>query len=132
MNYREKTHCENNFSINSSKYELKTHHLICIQKRQVLPLPLIAQCGQFGRQFSKPQVPGKTTLHALSFDPSNFQFWAQILCFQAHSKHERCVCGYGMLIVAYTGSVCGFPEIQSRTVRDLPKRHSRMLHEVKN
>ena len=104
--------------------------MIFIQKRQVLPLPLIAQCGRFRGQFSKLQVPGKTTLHALSFDPSNFQFWAQILCFQAPSKHEHCVHGYGMLIVTYTHSVCRFPEGKSRKVRDLPKGQSCTLHEV--
>ena len=88
MNYREKTHFENNFSINSSKYKKKTYHLIFTQNRQVLPVPLIARCGQLGGQFLKPQVPGKTTLHALSFDPSKFLFLAQFLYFPTPSKHE--------------------------------------------
>ena len=78
---QEKTHFENIFSINSSKYESKLHHLIFIQNRQVLPLPLIAHCGQLNGQFSKPQVLGKTTLHALSFDPRKFQFLAKISIF---------------------------------------------------
>ena len=84
-------------------------------------MPLIAHCGQLGEQFSKPQVPGKTTLHALSFDPSKFQFWAQILCFQVPSKHEHCVHRYGMYIVMYTHSIRGFPEGKLHTVCDLSK-----------
>ena len=75
-------------------------------------------------------MSGKTTLHALSFDPSNCQFGALISCFQAPSKHGRCVRGYSMLIVAYTRSVCGFPKRQSCTVHDLLKRQSRTLREV--
>ena len=104
--------------------------MIFIQKKQVLPLPLIARCGRFGGQFSKSQVPGKTTLHALSFDPSNFQFWAQILCFKVPSKHERCVRGYGMLIVAYTLFVRRFPERKSRIVHNFPKGQSCTLRKV--
>ena len=104
--------------------------MIFIQNKQVLPLPLIARCGRFSGQFSKLQVPGKTTLHALSFDPSNLQFWAQMLCFQVPSKHEFYVRGYGMLIVMYTRSVCGLPERKLRTVHDFPKGQSRTLREV--
>ena len=70
-------------------------------------------------------MPGKTTLHALSFDPSNLQFWAQILWFQVPSKHERCVHGYGMLIFAYTDYVSGFPEGKSRAVCDCLSRNPR-------
>ena len=98
-----------------------------IQNRQVLPLPLIARCGG---QFSKPQVPGKTTLHALSFDPRKFQFWAQILYFPTLSKHEHCVRGYGISTVAYTHSVRRLPKVKSRTVCDLSKGQSRTLGEV--
>ena len=75
-------------------------------------------------------MPGKTTLHALSFDPSKFQFWAQILCFQAPSKNEHCVHGYGISTVAYTRSVCGLPTGNLRTVRNLPKGQLRTLCEV--
>ena len=75
-------------------------------------------------------MPGKTTLHALSFDPSKFQFWAQILYFPMLSRHECCVRGYGISIVTYMHSLCGFPEGKSCTVCDLPKRQSRTLHEV--
>ena len=104
--------------------------MILIQNRQFLPLPLIARCGQLGGQFSKPQVPGKNILHALSFDPSKFQFWAQILYFPMLSKHERCVCEYGISTIAYTHFVHGLPEGKSRTVRDLSKGQSRTLYEV--
>ena len=93
--------------------------MIFIQNRQVLPLPLIARCGRLSGQFSKPQVPGKTTLHALSFDLSKFQFWAQILYFQALSKHEHCVRVYGVSTIMYTRFVRGLPEGKSRTVRNL-------------
>ena len=104
--------------------------MIFTQNRQVLPLPLIARCGQLGGQFSKPQVPGKTKLHALSFDPRKFQFLAQFLYFPTPSKHERCVRGYGISTVTYTRSVCGFPEGKLRTLRDLSKGQSRTLCEV--
>ena len=118
--------------------------MIFIQKRQVLPLPLIAQCGRLGVQFSKPQVPGKTTLHALSFDPSKFQFLAQFSCFPMPSKHERCVrgygistitytrfvSGYGISTVTYTHSVLEFPEGKLHTVHDFSKGQLRTLCEV--
>ena len=67
-------------------------------------------------------MSGKTTLHALSFYPSNGQFGALISCFQAPSKHGRCVRGYGMLIVAYMCYVHGFPERLLHTVGEFPKR----------
>ena len=104
--------------------------MIFTQNRQVLPLPFIARCGRLGGQFSKPQVPGKTTLHALSFDPSKFQFLAQFLYFPMPSKPESCVCGYGISTVTYTRSVRGFPKGKSCTVRNLSKRQSRTLREV--
>ena len=76
-------------------------------------------------------MPGKTTLHALSFDPSNLQFWAQILCFQAPLKHECCVRRYGMLIVMYTHFVHGFSKGNLCTVREFRKGQLRTLCEVK-
>ena len=104
--------------------------MIFTQNRQVLPLPLIDRCGRLGGQFSKPQVPGKTTLHALSFDPSKFQFLAHFLYFPMPSKHEHCVREYGISTVTYTHSVRRFPKGKSRTVRDLSKGQLRTLREV--
>ena len=104
--------------------------MIFTQNRQVLPLPLIAWCGRLSSQFSKLQGPSKTILHALSFDPSKFQFLAQFLYFPMPSKHERCIRNYGISTVAYTHSVRGLPEGKSRTVRDLSKGQLRTLREV--
>ena len=84
---------------------------------------MIARCGRFGAPFPKPQVLGKTTLHALSFDLSNCQFGALISCFQAPSKHGHCVRGYGMLTVTYTCSVHGFPKRQSCTLPEGKKEY---------
>ena len=104
--------------------------MIFTQNRQFLSLPLIARCGRLGAQFWKPQVPGKTTLHALSFGPSKFQFLAQFSCFSMSSKHERCVRGYGISTVMYTCSVHGMPEGKSRTVGELSTGQSHTLQEV--
>ena len=75
-------------------------------------------------------MPGKTILHALSFDPSKFQFLAQFLCFPMPSKHEHCVHGYGISTVMYTHSIRGFPKGKARRVRDLSKGQSCTLREV--
>ena len=130
MNYRETTHFENNISRNSSKYKSKLTIWFFTQNRQVLPLPLIARCGQLGGQFSKPQVPGKTTLHALSFDPRKFQFLAEFSCFPMSSKQAWCVRGYGISTVVYTCFVHGFLEGNSCQIRDMSKGRSRMLREI--
>ena len=75
-------------------------------------------------------MPGKTTLHALSFDPSKFQFLAKFSCFPMSSKQERCVRRYGISTVTYTRSVCRLPEGKSRTVCDLSKGQPHTLREV--
>ena len=104
--------------------------MIFTQNRQVLPLPLIARHGQLGGQFSKLQVPGKTTLHALSFDPRKFHFLAKFSCFSTSSKQEHYVHGYGISTVMYTHSMHGFPEGKLCTICDLSKGKSRTLCEV--
>ena len=104
--------------------------MIFTQNRKVLPLPLIARCGRLDGQFSKPQVPGKTTLHALSFDPRKFQILAQFLYFLMPLKHECYVRGYGISTVTYMCSVRRLPEGKSHTVRDLSKGQSRTLCEL--
>ena len=75
-------------------------------------------------------MPGKTTVHALSFDPRKFQFWAQILYFPMLSKHERSVRRYDISIVMYTCSVRGLLEGKSCTVCDLSKGQSHTLREI--
>ena len=72
MNYREKTHLKNKFSINSSKHKKNSPFGFLTIKDKFIPLPSIARCGQSSGPFPKPQVSRKTTLHALSFDPSNY------------------------------------------------------------
>ena len=73
---------------------------------------------------------GKNTFHALSFDPSKFQFWAQILYFPMLSKHEHYVRRYGISTVAYMHFVHGFPEGKSCTICDLSKGQLRTLQKV--
>ena len=72
MNYREKTHLKNKFSINSSKNKNSPFGLLAI-KDKFSPLPSIAWCGQSSGPFPNLQVSGNTTFHSLQFDPSNYQ-----------------------------------------------------------
>ena len=68
-------------------------------------------------------MPGKTTLHALSFDPRKFQFLAKFGCFPTSLKQARCVRGYGISTVAYTRYVHGFPEDKSCTLCEVGKSY---------
>ena len=56
MNYREKTHLKNNFSINSSKHKKNSPFGFLTIKDKFIPLPSIARCGQSSEPFQNPQV----------------------------------------------------------------------------
>ena len=87
MNYTEKTHFENNISINSSKYKSKLTILFFTQNRQVLPLPLIARCGWLGVNDSVDNYRNhkfQVKLHSMLFHliQANFNFWPNFYVFQ--------------------------------------------------